>query len=370
MRLTATEEQLALQDVVRKFLAAEYGFERRTRHVAAAGFDRGLWRMFGEMGWLGIGVAERWGGMGGPIEQAMLMEQFGRHLVVEPFVTGVVLAAKILELSDNALLCEEYAPRLVAGKDVFAVAWAEATGRYDPTAIGTRAEHTPAGFALSGRKIIVAGGGAADRFIVSAALDGGVGLFLIPAMAPGLSRRSYLAFDGSEAADIDLLDVVSDAHWVLAGPADGGRILKEAMDHASVALCAGLVGSMSAAVEMTADYSKLRTQFGKSLSDFQVVQHRLVDMLIAAEQSRAIVLGAIASLGAETAEREHMVSSSMVEVLDNARKVTGQAVHQHGGIGMTREYGVGHHYRRALIADKMFGDANYHLGRLVAQRRC
>jgi alkylation response protein AidB-like acyl-CoA dehydrogenase len=375
MQLDFTEEQRLLAESVTGFLAKKYAFDKnRAQAGGVDGFDRAIWAQFAEMGWLGIGIAEEHGGIGGGgIETAIVAEGFGRHLVMEPYLASVVLGANLLRdaAAGRGALLEEIA----SGAKTVALAHGEPGSRYDLTHVETVAERKGAGFALTGHKAVVLNGASADRLIVSARIFGkirdryGVGLFLVPRAAAGLSVRPYCTADGLRAAEVVLDAVQVGAEAMLGKPDEALGMVERAVDAALVALSAEAVGAMSALIELTREYLRTRIQFGVPIGSFQVLQHRLVDMFMAASLARSTM--EIAARALDNPEEDPRVKSRLaaaakVQAGRAGRLVGQEAIQMHGGMGMTEELAVGHYFKRLTMIDLTFGNADHHQRRFAA----
>jgi alkylation response protein AidB-like acyl-CoA dehydrogenase len=351
MDFTLSPEQLLIKDSVARFAQGEH-----------AGRDH--WPTFAELGWLAIGAPEDLGGFGGPLETLILMEQFGRGLVVSPYVSQVVLAGTILRAADRTDLLEA----MVEGKARFAVAYEEPHARYDPAAVATTTTREGDAYVIRGSKVRVLDASTADTIVVSARTGDEISLFAVPAGAPNLVRTPYAAEDGHDVADVhfDGVRVESDA---LLGASGGGLPLLElGLDHAVAALCAEALGLMSLMLEATVEYTKQRQQFGVAIGSFQALQHRMAEMFMEVELARSMAYLAAMTLGedADPAARRRGVSAAKVQIAKSGRFVGQNAIQLHGGIGMSEEYKVGHYFKRMTIVERLLGDAGYHLARYVA----
>ena len=364
MDFTLSAEQQALVDSVRRFREREYDFDKRRAIIGAReGMLEGHWQTFAELGWLGAGISEDAGGYGGgPIENALILEEFGRSLVVEPFVAHLVAARLLAEIAPQARA--DLIAAMIAGEERIVLAHYEAAGRGDARHVETIVEPQRNGFRLTGTKVLVAGGAQAGRFLVTARDGDGLSLFLVPADAAGLGRKSYRTLDNHRVADL-LLDGVTVDAGALVGERRGAMdAVALALDHGVVALCAEAVGVMDQALWITRDYLKTRQQFGMPISNFQALQHRMADMLIETELARSMLYQALAALGRNDARARALgVSAAKVQIADAAAFVGAQAIQLHGGIGVTEEYSIGHFYRRLYVIARTFGDADVHLAR-------
>jgi alkylation response protein AidB-like acyl-CoA dehydrogenase len=369
-----TDEQRLLTDSVEKLLSAQYTFDRRKRHAAATeGWSRAIWQEFADLGLLGLTFPEELGGFDAtPVETMLVMQAFGRHLVVEPYLAGVVLAGGLIAAKGSAAQKRSLLPRIANGKLVGAFAHGERHARYEPFDIETRARRDGTGWVIDGTKSFVIQGSAADLFVVSARVSGiptdrdGLALFLVQADSPGLRVDGYATRDGSRAADLVLDGVRVGADGCLGEPGNAAEAVEATLAAGAMASCADAVGAMQAALDLTATYLKTRKQFGVPLATFQALQHRLVDMMVALEQARSITMLGTIELANDPAARDRAVSAAKYVVGIAARKISQEAVQLHGGIGMTDEYVVSHLFRRLSGLEKYFGDTSFHLERLAA----
>ncbi len=366
MDFNYTEEQLALQDTLRRFIARDYPFEhRRALAKSAEGFDRAAWKTFADFGILALPFDEEFGGLNGTAVDSMLvMEMLGRGLALEPYVSTAVLCGGLIRDAGSAAQKEALLPAIAGGELMLALAHYEAGARYALDRVATTATAASGGWQLDGAKAVVLGAPSADKLIVSARDGNGVSLFLVDATAPGVTLRAYPTQDGARAADVKLAGVQVGAD-ALIGPAGGAlQIVERAVDYANAALCAEAVGIMSALNEVTLEYLKTRKQFGVPIGKFQALQHRMADMVIATEQARSMAtLAAVRVDSPDAAERSRAVAAAKAYVTQSARLVGQQAVQLHGGMGVVDELNVGHYFKRLTMIGLTFGDADYHLGR-------
>jgi alkylation response protein AidB-like acyl-CoA dehydrogenase len=372
MNFNLSEEQAMLKDGVERFIQQEYGFEAR-REIAAGdeGFSRARWQDYAELGWLGLSLPEEVGGLACSfVETAILMEAFGRGMVLEPFVQTSLLCATIIERSGSEAKRAELLPAVVEGRLLLSLADSEAGSRFK---LGcdthTRARTTQGGYLLSGAKTLVAAGASADLLLVSARLDdavAGPAVFIVDRRAAGVSCRSYRLLDGSRAADIELRDVELDASALLIGLDRALAVLEEATELATLASVAEILGVMEAVMAITADYIKARVQFGQPIGKFQALQHRMAEMFVAVQETRSILYCGIAHLDRPADERSRMISAAKAVAGRASRFVCAQGIQLHGGMGMTEEYQVGHYFRKMVLMEKMYGDTDFHLGCFAA----
>ena len=372
MDFDLNDEQKLLKDSVEKLIAQHYDFEQRKKYLQAPeGWQRDLWARYAEMGLLGLPFAEDDGGFGvGAVETMIVMEAFGRGLVLEPYFATVVLAGGILRHAASPAQRAALIPAIAAGELCAAFAHAERQARYDLADVATSARESNGTWRLSGEKSLVLHGDQADRLIVSARVSGerrahdGIGLFLVDGKAPGIARRGYALQDGTRAAEISLADVAGEP---IGTPGAAFPIIARIADEAIAALCAEAVGVMAAMHEVTLDYLRTRKQFGRPIGQFQVLQHRAVDMLVAIEQARSMAYFAtMMAAENDAAERRRALAAAKVQIGRSGRKVGQEAIQLHGGIGMTMEYKVGHYFKRMTMIEMLFGDADHHLAELAA----
>lgn len=381
MDFDLSEEQQLLKDSVEGFLSDTYGFEERKKIAALpGGWSPEVWGTFAELGILGLPFAEEDGGFGGgAVETMLVFESFGKHLVLEPYLATVVLAGGVLKRAGSAEQKAAHIAAIAGGSSTYALATTERHSRYDLFDVTTTAKKDGGSWVLDGEKAVVVHGGTADHLVVSARTagarrdKGGIGLFLVPADAAGLSRRSSPTQDGTHAAEVTLSGVRVDAVHVLGDPEGGLPVLEAVADEAIAALCAEAVGAMSELTDVTVDYLKQRKQFGINIGQFQALQHRAAEMFVALEQARSMAMFAAMTAATEDArERRALASAAKVQIGRSAKFIGQQGIQLHGGIGMTMEYKAGHYFKRLTMIDTLFGDADHHIsevadfGRLVA----
>lgn len=369
MDFNLTDEQTMLKDTVARYLADTYSFDARMKAVhSGKGWNPAVWKAFAEeLGILGAPFAEAHGGLGGgAVENMIVMEEVGRAMVLEPYLSTVVIGGGALKAVGGAL-AESVIPQIIAGNAIIAFAYAEPQGRYHLTDLVTTAKKDGAGWVLNGHKSVVTSAPYATHLLVSARTSGGqrdaggVSLFLIPADLAGVSRRDYATVDGGAASDVYFENVALGADH-LVGEADAGLpVLEQIVDEATAGVCAEACGLLRVLQHTTLDYAKQRKQFGKAIGDFQVIQHRIVDMFLEVEQAVSITL--MATLKLDTPERSAAVSMAKAKVGKGAKFVGQNAVQIHGGIGISNELAVGHFFKRATLIEGLFGSVDHHLDR-------
>lgn len=372
MDFSFSDEQNLLRDSVERFIQNDYTFEQRKKVVAAdEGFSAKNWTTFAELGWLGVPFAEADGGFGGgAVETMLIAEQFGRGLVVEPYVPTVLLTGGFLKHAASAQQKQTYLPGIIDGSVQGAFAFAEPQGRFNLADLKTTAEPAGDGFKLNGYKAVVINGPAADILVVSARTSGGqrdadgISLFLVNAAAKGVSRRDYPTVDALRASEVTLEDVVVGRDALLGEPGTALPVIEHVVDDATLALGAEAVGCMEVLYKSTVEYCKTREQFGQPIGKFQVLQHRMVDMFMEYEQSKSLMYMAAMRLDEGYGdEAKKAVSAFKVQVGKSGRFVGQNAIQLHGGMGMTDELSIGHYFKRLTMIDTMFGNVDHHLKR-------
>ncbi|HWA60825.1 MAG TPA: acyl-CoA dehydrogenase family protein [Caulobacteraceae bacterium] len=370
MDFSFTEEQTLLRDTVASYLADHYDFEKRRAAVtSAAGWRPEVWKAFAEdLGILGASFAEELGGLGGGATETMvIMEEFGKALVVEPYLGTVVIGGGFLRHGQPAGAADLIG-RIIGGEAVIAFAYAEPQGRYNLADLKTTARKDGAGWVLNGHKAVVIGAPWATHLIVTARTgggqrdEGGVSVFLVEKSAKGVVTRDYPTVDGQRASEVTFENVALGAD-ALIGPEGGALPLVETVvDEAIAATCAEACGVLRKLHEGTLEYTKQRKQFGQPIAQFQVLQHRMVDMFINVEQAVSMTYMAHIRLS-DPAEAAKSVSAAKVQI-GRACKFVGQnAIQLHGGMGMTDEMAIGHYFKRATMIESQFGSVDHHLRR-------
>jgi pimeloyl-CoA dehydrogenase small subunit len=373
MDFDLSEDQRLLKDSVDRLVADHYQFEQRKKYIREpAGYSTTMWDQITEMGLLGLPFEETLGGFGGgAVETAIVMDAFGRGLVLEPYFATVILGGGLLRRTAPPALLGTLAPKVASGKLKLAFAHVERHSRYDLADVSTAARKDGSGYVLDGAKSVVIHGDSADAIFVTARLSGerrgrdGIGLFLVDAATAGVARRGYRTQDGLRAAELTLTGARVGAADLISDNALPP--IEHVIDEAIAALCAEAVGAMQAMQDLTLEYLKTRKQFGRAIGSFQVLQHRSVDMLVAVEQARSMAMFAAVMAAEENPiERRRAISAAKVQIGRSGRHVGQEAIQLHGGIGMTDEYAVGHYFKRVTMIDQLYGDADTHLSSLAA----
>jgi pimeloyl-CoA dehydrogenase small subunit len=376
MDFEPSDDQRLLVESVTRMLSNTYSFAQRKGYMALPeGYSPAVWTQFAEQGLLGLPFAEEYGGFSGGAQEVMLvMQAFGRVLVLEPYFPTVVLAGTAINVAGSAEQKASILPAIAEGSLKLAFAHNERQARYDLTDVVTTARRDGSGWLLDGSKTVVSHGEAADKIIVSARTGGdrydedGITLFLVDATTSGVARRGYLSRDDTRAADISLSNVAVTQADILGEVGKALPVIQRVIEAGIAATAGETVGAMEAMNEMTLEYSKTRVQFGNPIGSYQVVQHRLADMFMTQEQGRSMAMLATMSIdNPDTAARAHDMALAKVGIAQAGRYVSQSAVQMHGGIGMTEEYAVGHYFRRCMVIERLFGDPAYYLNKLAAE---
>jgi alkylation response protein AidB-like acyl-CoA dehydrogenase len=378
MHIEFSEEQRMLKDSAEKYLRDSYSFDQRQETIRSAEpFSHSQWQTFAELGWLAMTLGEDAGGFGGgALETQLLCEQLGRNLVIEPYLETVVLGAGLIERGGSDSLRAQYLEALASGELQVALATAEAGHSTFYNDSNLDAHREGADYCLNGSKTVVYNGAAADVIIVLARTGpeaGNLSLLAVPAASAGLTRHSYKTYDGRNACDCTFNAVRVAADALLGEAGQAAALLAPVLNRAVVAVAAEAVGAMGALVDATVEYTRQRKQFGRSISQFQVLRHRMADMFMELELTRSLLLATAWKLDntddnstpAQIADTERCVAALKAKVTKAGRYVSYNAIQLHGGIGTTDELSVGHYFKRIAAINSQFGARDFHLARFA-----
>ena len=366
MDFNLSEERRMLSDTAERFIRERYPIEKRHDFAASElGFSRAMWRDFAGLGLIGALMPPEVDGYGGTGEDIMLVfEALGRGLVVEPFLaSGILGASPLIDTGDAQTLGQ-----VMAGERLLALAHGEPDGRYALSHVRTRATQGAEGWRITGAKSVVFNGGSADTLIVSARIAGdadaedGLALFRVDPHQQGVARRGYATIDGGMAAEITMGGAIGEP---VGTPGEAYPMIERAIGRGILAVCAEALGAMEVAKDLTLDYLKTRVQFGQPIGANQVLQHRMVDLLIEIEQARSCIMLAASTLDAERTTRERNLSAAKHLVGRVGRLVAEEAIQMHGGVAMTWELALPHYAKRIVMIDHLFGDTDHHLERFI-----
>ena len=375
MNFDLSKEQEMIQGAVARFVKEESPVERsRQMRDDERGWDPAIWKQMADYGWLGIALPEEVGGIGADfVDMAVILEQLGRGLVPEPYIPSVVLAGGLLDRLGTEGQKQSLLPAMIDGDTSLAFAYAERQSRYNLADCLTRASWTESGWSLSGKKVWVLNGHAADTILIVARTAGdqldtsGLSLFVVPADTAGLTRSAVPGMDGQRTAifDLDGVEVAEDA---LLGP-EGGALeaIEWAIDRGAAAACAEGQGHLQEMFERTVEYLKERDQFGAKIGTFQALQHRAAEMFAETELCRGtMILAALRADSDDPDQRTSEISTAKLQLSDGGWFVQKQAIQLHGGVGCTDEQDVGLYFKRLRVLNGLFGDADYHVERYQA----
>jgi len=375
MDFNYSDEQLALQQTLQKFIGRDYGFERRRALARSTlGFSADAWAQYAELGLLSLPFPQEFGGLdGNAVDIMLVMELVGRGLLLEPYLSSIVMCGGLIRDAASEALKRDLLPRIGAGELKLALACYEAAGRYDLSRVACTAECIGGGWRLSGGKTVVLDAPSADYFLVSARSGGhaaereGISLFLVARETAGLTLFSYPTQSGGRAADLRLDNVVLGAGALIGAAGHGLASVERAVDRGIAALCAEAAGIMVALNEATLSHLKSRKQFGVPIGKFQALQHRMADMFIAAEQARSMAINAAVYADSDDAAARRRAVSGAKAYIDQAARLVGQhAVQLHGAMGVVDDLIVSHYFKRLTMITLSLGDVDFHLARFSA----
>ena len=374
MDFNFTEEQNMIRDSLSRLIREQYDFETRRSVVnSESGWRPEMWAQFAELGLLAAPFSEEDGGLGGNAVDAMVvMEEFGRGLVVEPFVPSVVCGGGFLKHGGSAAQKEEFLSGIISGEMTFAFAYAEPQGRFNLADLTTTAKAKGSSYVLNGHKAVVVGAPWATHLVVTARTSGdqrdgsGVSVFIVPKDAAGVTTRDYPTVDGFRASEVYFENVEVSGDNMIGSEGDALPLVEKVVDEAIAATCSEACGAMEALHKTTVEYSKNRKQFGVPIGSFQVLQHAMVDMFVEHQQSLSMTLMVTLRLDEDEITRKKAASAAKVQIGNSGRFVGQNAVQIHGGMGVTDELDVSHYFKRLTIIDNQFGNVDHHLARYTA----
>ena len=359
MNLDYNDEQNMLREQIQKFCESEYDFYKREEIVKSSNdFDENVWNLFAEQGWLSMPFSEQSGGLGfGPIELSILFEEFGKALVIEPYLSTVVLSGTLLDKSTFSEK-NDLIEKICTGSIHISLAYAEVDNGYDYLNPSTTLDSK---FVLNGTKTLVLNGSNAEKIIVTCTNDDTLNIVVLDANTPGVSINSFSTVDGQSCSEISFENVKLDKSNIIATGNDAENLLKETINLATLCICAEAVGCMESCYHKTLEYTKGREQFGQPISGFQVLQHRMVDMFIESELAKSLLIKAMLEVNNRSDEMYKHVSALNSYVGKSGKLSAKEAVQLHGGMGVSEEMMIGHYLKKMISIDALFGNADYHL---------
>ena len=359
MNLDYNDEQNMLREQIQKFCESEYDFYKREEIVKSSNdYDENVWNLFAEQGWLSMPFSEQSGGLGfGPIELSILFEEFGKALVIEPYLSTVVLSGTLLDKSTFSEK-NDLIEKICTGSMHISLAYAEVDNGYDYLNPSTTLDSK---FVLNGTKTLVLNGSNAEKIIVTCTNDDTLNIVLLDANTPGVSINSFSTVDGQSCSEISFENVKLDKSNIIATGNDAENLLKETINLATLCICAEAVGCMESCYHKTLEYTKGREQFGQPISGFQVLQHRMVDMFIESELAKSLLIKAMLEVNNRSDDMYKHVSALKSYVGKSGKLSAKEAVQLHGGMGVSEEMMIGHYLKKMISVDALFGNADYHL---------
>ena len=359
MNLDYNDEQNMLREQIQKFCESEYDFYKREEIVKSSNdFDQNVWNLFAEQGWLSMPFSEQSGGLGfGPIELSILFEEFGKALVIEPYLSTVVLSGTLLDKSTFSEK-NDLIEKICTGSIHISLAYAEVDNGYDYLNPSTTLDSK---FVLNGTKTLVLNGSNAEKIIVTCTNDDTLNIVVLDANTSGVSINSFSTVDGQSCSEISFENVKLDKSNIIASGNDAENLLKETINLATLCICAEAVGCMESCYHKTLEYTKGREQFGQPISGFQVLQHRMVDMFIESELAKSLLIKAMLEVNNRSDEMYKHVSALKSYVGKSGKLSAKEAVQLHGGMGVSEEMMIGHYLKKMISIDALFGNADYHL---------
>ena len=300
MNIELSEDQKMIQQSVERFVQENYDLPKRVEISSKdPGYSKDYWGSMAELGWLGLPFNEEDGGFGGnQIDTLVIMEQFGKGLVLAPFLANVVLGGGAIQMGGSEELKKEILPSLIEGTKQVTLAYAEQQSRFDLEDVATSARLDGDKYIINGQKSMVLNAESADHLVIVTRTSGGqvdeegITLFLVDSDSKGLEKLNFPTVDGLRASEITLENVEVGIERIIGDIDKGFEILKAVSNNGILALCAEAVGAMEILYKDTVEYTQQREQFDHPLSDFQVLQHRMVDMFMEYEQCKSLLFRA------------------------------------------------------------------------------
>ena len=364
MNLDYNEEQIMLREQISKFCESEYDFYKREEVIKSdKHFDAEVWKLFADQGWLSMPFSEESGGLGfGPIELSILFEEFGKALVIEPYLATVVLSGTLLDKSTYAEKID-LIDKISSGDMHISLGYAEADKGYDYLSPSTSLDSDNI---LNGTKTLVLNGSNAKKLIISCMKDNELNLIILDSDTDGVSINSFSTVDGQSCSEISFENVVVNDSNIVASADEAINLLNETINLAVLCVSAEAVGCMESCYFKTLEYTKGREQFGQPISNFQVLQHRMVDMFIESELAKSLLIKAMLEVNNNSEEMYKHVSALKSYIGKSGKLSAKEAVQLHGGMGVSEEMMIGHYLKKMISIDALFGNADYHLKKFAS----
>jgi alkylation response protein AidB-like acyl-CoA dehydrogenase len=369
MDFSFSDDQQLLKNAARSFLDERCASAAvRALWDDPRGESEAIWKDMAQLGWLGLALPEAHGGSElGMVETAILLEELGRAACPGPYFP-TVLAAWAISEAGTAAQKSRWLPAVATGGARATVALADGHGDWDPAAVATRAERAGGGWRLHGVKPCVPWAHVADVLLVPAQAPGGLTVFLVEPALAGLRLAPHASMDlGTRWVTATLDGVTVPQEAVLGDVGAGTAIVTTALRRGAVGAAAEMLGAARRCLDLSVDYARVREQFGQPIGSFQAIRHACADMLVDVENAHAATYYAAWAQDAGSADAALAASVAKASVGDAARRVCGQALQVHGGIGFTWEYDLHLYFKRAKALETMYGDADYHRELIVGR---
>lgn len=372
MNFSFSEEQSLLRESISKFLQNNYDFETKRKIASSnSGFSKEYWQQFAELGWLSIPFSEEQGGFGGSaVDTMIVMEELGKALVLEPYLATVILAGKLLSAStDDAM--QNHIDSIIAGDTLATFAYLERNTRSNITCIEATLQQSGDQYILNGVKDVVLHGESADLILVLARSSGlpgdqeGLTLVLLDATQEGVNSKGYKLMDGTPAAQLHFEQVTVSKTQLIGEPGKAFAIVDPVIQHAIIAISSEALGAMEVLYKATVEYTKTRKQFGVPISQFQALQHRMVDMFIEYEQTKSLLYRAVMSFDKNDSDAAKNIAALKVKIGESGTYIAQESIQLHGGMGLTDELFIGYYLKKLLFINQLFGTADYHKDRFI-----
>ena len=373
MHFELSEEQTLLENMVTSFVRDDYNWETREKIVKTEeGWKPENWSKFAELGLLSVPFSENHGGLGGSaVDSMIVMEQFGKGLVVEPFMPSILLSGKLISKLASESQANDIIPKIMEGESRYVFAYAEPQSRFDLSDVKTSAVKDGDSYTVNGFKSVVFGASMATHIIIAARTSGdqrsedGITLFMADIKSDGITLQTYPTIDEYRASEVVIENLKISSDMILGEVDKAYETIEEVIDLATIAACSEAVGVLQILKDSTVDYCKQRKQFGQPISKNQAIQHKLVDMMIEYEQAKSILYAAVTADLNDTVQRKKSVSAAKARIGQSIKFVGETAIQLHGGMGMVDEYMISHYFKRATMLGVLFGNVDFHLKRFV-----
>ena len=373
MNFDYNEEQTLLDNMVTSFVRDNYDWDTRCSIVKTeSGWKEENWKQFAELGLLGVPFDESHGGLGGQATDVMIvMEQFGKGLVVEPYMSSIILAGGLISKLGSDNQKDTIIPEIISGNQRYVFAYAEPQSRFDLFDVKCSASLDGENYVINGFKSVVFGASMATHVIISARTSGdqrsksGITLFMVDIKSEGITLQNYPTIDEYRASEVVIENLKVSKDNIL-GSIDGSyEAIEEQIDLSTIAVCSEAVGILQVLKDSTNDYCKNRKQFGQPIGANQVIKHRLVDMMIEYEQAKSILYMAVTADLSNPIERRKAASAAKARIGKAIKFVGENAIQLHGGMGVVDEYMISHFFKRATMIGILFGNVDFHMKRYI-----